>query len=66
MQINLFYHCIKTEILEWIKNLSIILKYKKKGKKINFKFNEPLTNEINHFYKCIINKKIKCLTGKKT
>ena len=47
---------------EFINNFKYI---KKKGKKINFKFKEPLTNEINHFYKCIINKKVKCLTGKK-
>ena len=37
---------------------------KKRAKKINFKFSEPLSNEINHFYKCIASKKIKCLTGK--
>ena len=47
---------------EFIKNFKYI---KKKVKKIKFKFKEPLTNEINHFYKCIINKKVKCLTGKK-
>lgn len=58
-------HSFKGKNLDYDKKFLKFNNQVKKSKILKVKKSQPLKNEINHFFMCIKNKKIKCLTGEK-